>query len=156
MIMLCARLRYSIKTSIIGMMKVNISIKSFSDSIFIFIKLNNYVGHFTNRGFFLNICHLLAFHAGKSESCQISCISTKKSLTFHDINDTANISFFDDQTASCILYWIHTVDNLTNLSDFQVFHKIVVKNGIFYQLSGPATDNVNDQFRAKAGSNLWK
>lgn len=127
-------------------MSVLFDYKFSSPSIFIFnkLKLRLSISHSTS----LDHYSAALFSAYQ---IKINCLidytrvfKTKNPLTLHDINDAANISFFDDQTASCILYWIHTVNDFPNLSDFQVFHEIVVEDGIFYQLSGSVNFNYDN------------
>lgn len=52
-------------------------------------------------------------------------------LTFHNINDASNITFFDDKTLCGIFDGVHAIYNFSNLSDIQIFHKIIIQNGRF-------------------------
>ena len=57
------------------------------------------------------------------------------SRTFHDVHDGADVTLFNDEAAALVVDWVHAVDDLTNLSQFQILHKIVAHNGRFDQLS---------------------
>lgn len=56
-------------------------------------------------------------------------------LTFHNIYNATDISFFNDKTFGCILNRIHAIDDFTNLIHVQIFHEIIVQNGRFDELA---------------------
>ena len=56
------------------------------------------------------------------------------SRTFHDVHDGADVTLFNDEAAALVVDWVHAVDDLTDLSQFQILHEIVAHNGRFDQL----------------------
>lgn len=54
--------------------------------------------------------------------------------TFHDIHQWP---FFDDAAVFAILHWVHTIHNLLDMRQLQVLHKVIVKDGLLYEILGP-------------------
>ena len=55
--------------------------------------------------------------------------------TFHDIHQWPHISF-DDAAVFAVLHWVHTIHNLLDLRQLQVLHKVIVKDGLLYEILG--------------------
>lgn len=55
-------------------------------------------------------------------------------LTFHDVDDAAHILLLNYKTTGRVLHWIHAIHNLSDLSHFQILHKVIVQNGRFDEL----------------------
>lgn len=85
-----------------------------------------------NPSISISCLHSWLFNSTKMERKEII---QNRSLTFHDINNAADISLFDDEALCCILHGIHAVDDLTNLCDIQIFHEIIIQYCRFDELT---------------------
>lgn len=61
-------------------------------------------------------------------------------LTFHDIDERADITFLDDEASGIVLDWIHTVHDLLDLRCLQVLKEIIVRDSLGDQFS--CTENI--------------
>lgn len=57
--------------------------------------------------------------------------------TFHDVDQRAHISLFDDTALFFILYRIHAVHDLLDLRQLQILHEVIVKNCLFDEFFRP-------------------
>lgn len=55
-------------------------------------------------------------------------------LTCNNIQSVANVSFLDNNFGLVISLGIHTVNYLTHLGRLQVFEKVILVDGILYEL----------------------
>lgn len=55
-------------------------------------------------------------------------------LTCNNIQSVANVSFLDNNFGLVISLGIHTVNHLTHLGRLQVFEKVILVDGILYEL----------------------
>lgn len=62
------------------------------------------------------------------------------SRTFHDVHDGADVTLLNDEAATRVVNWVHAVDNLTDLSQFQILHEIIAQYRGFDQISRPVVN----------------
>lgn len=67
-------------------------------------------------------------------------------LTFHDVDEIAHITLLDDQTATFVLQWVHTIDHGHDLVGFEVLHEIVVEQGFAQEVFGSTSDSSSAVF----------
>lgn len=63
-------------------------------------------------------------------------------LTFHNIDNAADIALLDDQILGWILHRIHAVDDFAYLHQIQILHKVIIQNGRLDKFTGAGSNDI--------------
>lgn len=58
-------------------------------------------------------------------------------LTFHDVDQGADVTLLDDAAVLAVLHRIHAVHDLLDLRLLQVLHEVIVLDGLLDEVLGP-------------------
>lgn len=64
---------------------------------------------------------------------------SSRQLTFHDVDDGADVALLDDERPPDVLDGVHAVHDLLDLTRLQVLHEVVVHDGALDQGPRPGT-----------------